>query len=89
MMIEVFSPWERGFGYSPWACLSLLKRANYRILFVCPNGLVPHEPTETNPFPEAYAQGYNVICYHSDLHVDHVAGAWCRSSPAGRPQSWA
>jgi FkbM family methyltransferase len=73
MLIEVFAPWERAFGYRPWEPLSWLLQRDYHLLFVCPNGLVEHTPTELNPFPPEYEQGYNVVAFVPEIHSERIA----------------
>jgi FkbM family methyltransferase len=73
MLIEVFAPWQRAFGYTPFEFLSLLKSLGYRILFVCPEGLIEHVPTEEEPFPPAYERGYNIVAYDPSKHATRVA----------------
>ena len=72
MYIEIFAPWERAFGYSPWEVLGLLARDKYEFLYVCPRGVVAHSPTEASPFPPEYEQGYNVIAHIPALHADRI-----------------
>ena len=61
MLIEIFAPWERAFGYSPWDVLSFLMSAGYEFLFACPEGLVEHNPSPRQPFPTAYVNGSNLV----------------------------
>jgi FkbM family methyltransferase len=72
MVIEVFAPWERAFGYGPYTPLSWLVERGYNLLFVSPQGLVAHTPTPTAPFPPQYELGYNVIAYQPTLHNARV-----------------
>jgi FkbM family methyltransferase len=72
MLIEIFAPWERAFGYQPWDVLSLLSALNYRFLFACPEGLIEHEPIPMAPFPREFEKGYNVVAFVSDRHQDRV-----------------
>ncbi|MHB1557199.1 MAG: FkbM family methyltransferase [Isosphaeraceae bacterium] len=72
MLIEVFAPWEKAFGYRPWQPLSWLMERGYRFLFACPNGLVEHLPTEASPFPPEYEMGYNLLAYRPDSHGDRI-----------------
>jgi FkbM family methyltransferase len=74
MLIEIFAPWERAFGYGPWEVLSSLVARGYRFLFACPGGLVEHEPKAARPFPPEYTQGYNVLAYCPSLHASRIAG---------------
>lgn len=74
LLIEVFGPWERAYGYQPWAPLSWLLERGYRFLFACPNGMVDHLPTESRPFPPEYEMGYNVVAYHQELHAERIHG---------------
>jgi FkbM family methyltransferase len=92
MLLEVFAPWERAFGYEPWELLSLLLAYGYRFLFVCPDGLVEHLPTEPKPFPPEYEMGYNVLAYSPAAHaertqaVEHLrAGSPTNLLPMGPP----
>ena len=73
MLIEIFAPWERAFGYGPWEVLSLLEQLGYRFLFACPGGLVEHAPNAARPFPPEYAQGYNVLAHYPPLHASRIA----------------
>jgi hypothetical protein len=72
MLIEIFAPWERAFGYQPWDILSLLRSLGYEFLFACPEGLVEHEPLGTAPFPREFEHGYNVIAFVGDAHRDRL-----------------
>lgn len=72
MLIEIFAPWEYAFGYQPWDVLSLLTGLGYAFLFVCPEGLVQHEPSEQTPFPEQYAQGYNILAFQPEAHAGRI-----------------
>ncbi len=74
MLIEVFAPWERAFGYKPWELLSWLMEREYRFLFACPSGLVEHLPTQADPYPAGYESGYNIIAYHPQFHSARMAG---------------
>ncbi len=74
MLIEVFAPWERAFGYQPWAPLSWLLERGYRFMFACPNGMVEHLPTEATPFPANYEMGYNVVVYDPTAHAERIDG---------------
>jgi FkbM family methyltransferase len=75
MLIEVFAPWERAFGYRPWDLFGMLLSRGYEILFACPRGLVPHLPSASHPFPPQYEGGYNVIAFSSTLHRDRLESA--------------
>jgi FkbM family methyltransferase len=72
LLIELFAPWEHAFNYKPWAVLNYLMRLNYLFLFVCPEGLIEHSPTEANPFPPEYEQGYNVLAFHREKHAERM-----------------
>ena len=74
MLIEIFAPWERAFGYHPWAPLSWLLERGYRFLFACPNGIVDYLPTEAKPFPPDYEMGYNVVAYDPIRHAARIDG---------------
>ena len=37
-----------------------------------PEGLIEHVPTEGQPFPAAYVNGYNVVAFCRDEHVERV-----------------
>lgn len=73
MLIEVFAPWERAFGYTPWAVFELLLAAGYRIVYVCPDGLRDFLPTAETPAPPEYEQGYNIIAYVPGKHDGRMA----------------
>ena len=75
MLIEIFAPWEKAFGYRPWDPFSWLLELGYRFLFACPNGLVDYLPTEAEPFPPEYEMGYNVLAYSPAAHAERVDGA--------------
>jgi FkbM family methyltransferase len=72
MLVELFAPWERAFGYGPWEPLSLLRGLGYRLLFVCPDGLVEHEPSAEAPFPAGYEAGYNVLAVDGVRHRERI-----------------
>jgi FkbM family methyltransferase len=72
MLIELFAPWEKAFGYRPWEVLSLLADLGYECLFVCPCGLVEHTPTRERPFPTEYINGYNVLAVMPSAHADRI-----------------
>jgi FkbM family methyltransferase len=72
MLIEIFAPWERAFGYGPWELLSILLDLGYRFLFVCPDGLVEHTPSAVEPFPAQYAAGYNVLAFCLPQHAERI-----------------
>jgi FkbM family methyltransferase len=72
MLIELFAPWERAFGYQPWEPLSLLMDCGYRFVFACPTGMVEHVPTQDMPFPSGYDMGYNVVAYQPAAHRERV-----------------
>jgi FkbM family methyltransferase len=74
MLIEVFAPWEKAFGYGPWQPLSWLMQRGYEFLFACPSGLVEHVPSESRPFPPEYELGYNVLAYVPEAHSERVKG---------------
>ncbi|MGC4004216.1 MAG: FkbM family methyltransferase [Pirellulales bacterium] len=73
MLIELFAPWEKAFGYQPWEPLSFLLALGYRTLFICPEGVVEHTPTEHKPFPPEYERGYNIIAYLPNPHARRIA----------------
>ena len=73
MLIELFAPWEKAFGYQPWQPLSRLLACGYEILFVCVEGIVEHRPTESQPFPAEYANGYNIIAFHPTHHKERIS----------------
>lgn len=73
MLLELFAPWERPFGYAPWDVLSLLAGYGYEFLFACPQGLIEHRPTPAVPCPSAFVEGYNVLAYCADQHASRVA----------------
>lgn len=72
MLVEVFAPWQRAFGYGPWELLSLLAGYGYGFLFACPEGLVEHRPTAEEPMPPAYVGGYNIVAYAPDRHCEQL-----------------
>jgi FkbM family methyltransferase len=72
MLIEVFSPWERAFGYGPWEVFTFLMGYGYEFLFACPEGLVAYTPSQTSPFPSQYIRGYNVVAFNANRHRDRV-----------------
>ncbi len=72
MVIEIFAPWERAFGYRPWEPLSWLLDRGYRFLFACPSGLVEHTPAEFDPFPPEYELGYNVVAFVPEIHSERI-----------------
>lgn len=86
MLIEVFAPWEKAFGYQPWESFSWLIERGYGFLFACPSGLVEHLPTEDKPFPPEYEMGYNVLAYDAATHAERVDRAsHLRAGPLTRP----
>jgi FkbM family methyltransferase len=72
MLIEVFAPWERAFGYGPWEVFTFLMEYGYKFLFACPEGLVMYAPSQTSPFPSQYISGYNVVAFNANHHRDRV-----------------
>jgi FkbM family methyltransferase len=73
MVLEVFAPWERAFGYGPWELLRPLQLRGYSFEFACPDGLVPHVPSNDEPFPARFKWGYNVLAYHPIEHARRVS----------------
>ena len=73
MLIEVFAPWEKAFGYGPWEPLSWLRERGYRFLFACPTGLVEHVPVKEKPYPAQYEMGYNILAYCPEMHAERIA----------------
>ena len=73
LLIELFAPWERAFGYGPWDVLSLLAAHGYAFLFACPQGLIEHQPTQAQPFPPEYEAGYNVVAFCPVIHAARIA----------------
>jgi FkbM family methyltransferase len=73
MLIELFAPWERAFGYGPWQVLSLLAGYGYEFLFACPQGLIEYRPVPDAPCPREFAQGYNMLAYCSERHHARIA----------------
>jgi FkbM family methyltransferase len=71
MLIEVFSPWERAFGYGPWEFFTFLMEYDYKFLFACPEGLVAYSPSQASPFPPQYIGGYNVVAFNAS-HRDRI-----------------
>lgn len=77
IVAEVYAPWERRFGYGPWDFLAQLAALGYRFLFLCPGGLVEHEPSGSTPFPPEFEHGYNVVAYipgRHDRRVERLRG---------------
>lgn len=72
MLIELFAPWESAFNYGPWEVLSLLTALGYSFLFACPNGLIEYTPSESQPFPMEYAQGYNILAFCPNKHEQRI-----------------
>jgi len=72
MLIEVFAPWERAFGYGPWEVFTFLMDHGYKFLFACPEGLVAYTPSQGSPFPYQYTNGYNVVAFNANHHCDRV-----------------
>jgi len=72
MLIEVFAPWEKAFGYQPWAVLSYLSSYGYSFLFACPDGLVEYTPTAGQPFPAEFARGYNLVAFNPQSHAHRI-----------------
>jgi FkbM family methyltransferase len=73
MLIELFAPWEKAFGYGPWNVLSYLMSHEYRFLFACPSGLVEHEPSAETPVPSEYEQGDTVVAFVPERHGGRLA----------------
>lgn len=76
IVAEVYAPWERRFGYGPWDFLAPLAALGYRFLFLCPGGLIEHEPTGSAPFPPEFEHGYNVVAYvpgRHDRRIDRLS----------------
>jgi FkbM family methyltransferase len=74
MLIEVFAPWERAFGYTPWDVFEVLIAAGYHIVYVCPDGLRDFKPSREHPTPPEYEKGYNIIAYIQGKHDGRMAG---------------
>jgi FkbM family methyltransferase len=72
MLIELFAPWQRAFGYGPWDVLGFLANLGYQFYFACPEGLVAHVPSASKPFPRQYERGYNLIAYRPEEHARRV-----------------
>jgi FkbM family methyltransferase len=72
MLIELFAPWQHAFGYGPWDVLGFLTDLGYRFFFACPEGLVGHVPSPSQPFPVQYERGYNVVAYLPEEHARRV-----------------
>jgi FkbM family methyltransferase len=83
MLIELYAPWQRAFGYGPWVVLEPLLALGYRVEFVCPEGLVAHGPTAEQPFPPAYERGYNVLVHHPAQHTARMARVAALRAGAG------
>ena len=71
--VEVFAPWLRRFGLTPWDVLGALSDCGYEFWFACPTGLVKHAPTQAQPYPPAYVDGYNVVCADPSRHQGAIA----------------
>jgi FkbM family methyltransferase len=85
LLMELYAPWQRAFGYGPWAVLEMLLGWGYTVDFICPEGLVAHAPTASQPFPAAYERGYNVLVHHPQHHATRVARlATLRAGAGGR-----
>ncbi|MHC2069862.1 FkbM family methyltransferase [Bremerella sp. T1] len=69
LVMEVFAPWQAGFGYGPWQLFQILNDLGYEINFACPEGLVSHRPTQDQPMPRAYENGYNIVAVHPEKHT--------------------
>ncbi|MHB1561504.1 MAG: FkbM family methyltransferase [Isosphaeraceae bacterium] len=75
IVAEVYAPWERRFGSGPWDFLGPLAELGYRFFFLCPGGLVDHQPSATSPFPPEFEHGYNVVAYvpcHHDGRIERL-----------------
>jgi FkbM family methyltransferase len=72
MVAELFAPWEKAFGYGPWAALSYLMKFEYQFLFMCPGGLVEHHPSPTAPVPSEYEQGDMIVAFVPESHTDRI-----------------
>lgn len=72
MFIELFAPWQKAFNYGPWQVLGYLDSLGYSIFFMCPNILIEYKPTENNPFPKEYENGYNIIALHPSVHANRM-----------------
>lgn len=68
LFMEMFSPWLMTFGVTPWQVLSLLHGYGYQHLFSVPGGLIAHQPTESQPTPVEFREGYNVISFVPHMH---------------------
>jgi len=69
LTMELFAPWQAGFGYGPWSVLQKLIDWGYEVQFACPSGLVSHQPTKDTPFPAEYVKGYNIVALDPNKHV--------------------
>ena len=83
LVLEVFAPWQRHFGYGPMDLFAILDAYGYAYRFACQNGLVAHRPTASAPFPKGFEAGYQVLAYHPDTHPDRLTRA--DRLAAGRP----
>lgn len=73
MLIEMLAPWERAFRYGPWDALNWLRKYGYEFFFACPEGLMEHTPTPSEPFPAQYERGYNIVAYIPTRHAVRVS----------------
>ena len=78
--VEVFAPWLRRLGQTPWDVLSFLQRFDYQFWYTCPEGLVQHVPTSATPYPPGFENGYNVIGLNLQRH-NAVAARLARLQP--------
>jgi hypothetical protein len=67
-LIEMYAPWQRAMGIRPWDPIKLLKELGYSFLFMCPEGLIVHDPSEICPTPPEFINGYNVFAYCTTQH---------------------
>ena len=68
--LEIFAPWLRAMGTTPWEMLGHLADVGYEFIFTCPAGLIEHHPTAEKPFPSEFVGGYNVVCLDPRRHGD-------------------
>jgi FkbM family methyltransferase len=72
LVVELFAPWEKAFGYGPWTALSYLMSFGYQFLFMCPGGLVEHHPSPIAPVPSEYEQGDTIVAFVPESHAERI-----------------
>jgi FkbM family methyltransferase len=71
MLIELFAPWQKPFGYGPKDVFSYLSKWGYHFLFACPEGLIQHSSVFSD-FPPEYENGYNVLAFVPSTHANRI-----------------